>query len=217
MTRTDPIYTLYWERLSGAIGPQVLLEEIGAAYRKVPVDMAAGEHLASAYRMINPLMRVPALGLPDGAVIGETAAITLVLGERHPDAGLVPAPGDPDRPLFLFWLVAMATCGYPVFSRACHPEQFTLNDAANETVRLKGESDLEEFFSIIEQAIGGKPHFLPRGFTALDIYLTMLSEWVADKQDLFGSRPKLKSLCQAVADRPAYRRVMEDHAVAECA
>lgn len=179
--------------------------------------MAAGEHRGSAYRLINPVMRVPALGLPDGVVIGETAAITLVLGERHPDIGLVPAIGDPDRPAFLFWLVAMATCGYPVFSRACHPEQFTLNDAANETVRLKGERDLDEFFSIIEREIAGKPYFLPRGYTALDVYLTMLTEWVADRKDLFGSRPRLKSLCQAVADRPAYRRVMEDHAVAECA
>lgn len=213
MTSADPIYTLYWERLSGAIGPQVLLEEIGAAYRKVPIDMAAGEHRETAYRTINPVMRVPALGLPEGGAIGETAAIALVLGERHPDAGLVPALGDPDRPLFMFWLVAMATCGYPVFSRACHPEQFTLNDAANETVRLKGERDLEGFFSIIEQEIGGKPFFLPRGFTALDVYLTMLTEWVADKQALFESRPKLKALCRAVAARRSYEAVMADHCV----
>lgn len=34
MTKAHPSYTLYWERLSGAIGPQVLLEEIGAAYAR---------------------------------------------------------------------------------------------------------------------------------------------------------------------------------------
>jgi len=213
MTSAEPIYTLYWERLSGAIGPQVLLEEIGAAYRKVCVDMAAGEHRGNAYRMINPVMRVPALGLPGGVVIGETAAIALVLGERHPGAGLVPAIDDPDRPQFLFWLVAMATCGYPVFSRACHPEQFTLDETANETVRLKGERDLEEFFSIIEKAIGGEPYFLPRGFTALDVYLTMLTEWVIDKQALFDKHPKLKRLSAAVAGRRSYEAVMADHCV----
>ena len=208
----EAMYTLYWERLSGAIAPQAMLEEIGADYRRIPVDMTAGEHRGSAFRGINPAMRVPALRMPDGVVIGETAAIALVLGERHPEAGLVPAAGDADRATFLFWLMAMATGGYPVFSRAWHPEQFTLDDSANETVSLVALRQLDEFFAIVDGVIAGKPYFLPRGFSALDIYLTMLTEWMSDKPALFAANPKLARLCGAVAERPAYRAVMEQHA-----
>jgi glutathione S-transferase len=107
MTST-PAYTLYWEALSGAMAPQIMLEEMGVAYRKVAVDMARGEHRSPEYLAINPTGQVPVLGLPDGTVIGESAAIVLVLGERHPEAGLVPLVGDPDRPAFLRWLIFMA-------------------------------------------------------------------------------------------------------------
>jgi glutathione S-transferase len=205
------MYTLYWERMSGAIGPQVLLHEIGADYRKVCVNMAAKEHRGSKYRLINPVARVPALRLPEGEVIGETAAITLVLGERHAAAGLVPEFNDPERPSFIFWLMVMATSGYPAFSRAWHPEQFTQNDSANETVRQTAEIHLGEFFSTIEHAIRGAPYFLARGFTALDVYLTMLTEWASDRQALFDSHPKLAKLCRSVEERPAYREVISEH------
>lgn len=140
------MYTLYWEKLSGAITPEVLLQEIGAPYERTYVDMGADEHRGERFRSINPLCRVPALALPDGEIIGETAAITLVLGERHPESGLVPMPGDSDRPEFLFWLTGMSANGYPIFSRAWHPEQFTLDDTANDTVRMRAEQHLEEFF-----------------------------------------------------------------------
>lgn len=205
------MYTLYWERLSGAIAPQVLLEEIGADYRKVHVNMAANEHREPAFRRINPVMRVPALELPDGTVIGETAAITLVLGEQNPMVGLIPMPGEADRAAFLFWLVAMAANGYPIFSRAWHPEQFTIDETPNESVRLRAEQHLAEFFAMLEQSIGGAPFFLPRGFTALDIYLTMLTEWLEDRAALFKSNRRIEALCAAVMERPSYRKVMSQH------
>jgi glutathione S-transferase len=187
------------------------LEEIGADYRKIHVDMAANAHRDSTYRRINPVMRVPALELPDRIVIGETSAIALVLGERHPDAGLVPLVGEADRPTFLFWLIAMAANGYPVFSRAWHPEQFTSDDSANESVRLRAEQHLMEFFATIDSAIEGKPYFLARGFTGLDIYLTMLTEWSPDRQALFTDNPRLAALCSAVLERPAYKKVIAQH------
>lgn len=205
------MYTLYWERMSGAIAPQVLLEELGVEYRKIHIEMAAGRHRVSAYRKINPVMRVPALGLPDGTVIGETTAILLLLGERHPEAGLVPQPDEPDRPAFLFWLTAMAANGYPIFSRAWHPEQFTTDDAANESVQLRAEKHLQEFFATINRAIKGNPYFLPSGFSALDIYLTMLTEWSADRRALFAENPEIGALCAAVLDRSSYRKVIAQH------
>ncbi|WP_165784583.1 glutathione S-transferase family protein [Zhengella mangrovi] len=205
------MYKLYWERLSGAIAPQVLLEEIDADYRKVHVNMAANEHREPAFRRVNPVMRVPALELPDGTVIGETSAITLVLGEQNPQTRLVPMPEEADRPAFLFWLAAMAANGYPIFSRVWHPEQFTIDGVPSESVRLCAEQHLEEFFSVMEQSIAGAPFFLPRGFTALDIYLTMLTEWSADRAALFKSNPRIEALCAAVMERPSYRTVISEH------
>lgn len=204
-------YTLFWERLSGAIAPQVMLEELDVSHCLVHVDMTAGDHRQEAYRSLNPVMRIPALRLPDGKVIGESSAIMLVLGEAHAGSDLVPAPDDPDRPEFLFWLTSMAANGYPIFSRAWHPEQFTTNAVANESVRRRAESHLAEFFAVMDGAVAGSPYFLARGFSALDIYLAMLSEWSADRKALFEANPHVGELCRAVRERPAYRKVLEMH------
>jgi glutathione S-transferase len=207
------MYTLYWERLSGAIAPQVMLEEIGVDYDKKLVDMAAGEHFGAEYRAINPAAQIPALKLPDGRIMGETAAMAIVLGERHPESRLVPQADDPDRPSFLFWLLYMAVSGYKTFSRAWHPEQFTTDESGNDTVRLAAEHQLALFFDVLEGGIGGDPYFLSRGFTALDIYLTMLTGWHGDRAALFQGNPKIDLLSATVEDRPAYRKVMDDHGI----
>jgi len=210
-------YTLFWERLSGAIAPHVLLEELAIGHRLVHVDMAAGDHRQEPYRALNPVMRVPALRLPDGTVIGETSAIMLVLSEAHAGCGLVPELNDPDRPFFLFWLMSMAANGYPIFSRAWHPEQFTTDDAANESVRQRADKHLAEFFSVVNDAIEGSPYFMTRGYSALDIYLTMLTEWSADREALFKANPRIGALCRAVLERPAYRKVIGMHAATAAA
>ncbi|MBD3677493.1 MAG: glutathione S-transferase family protein [Rhodobacteraceae bacterium] len=188
-----------------------MLEELGIDYEKVHVDMGVAAHRSADYRSKVPTMRVPALGLQEGPIVGETAAIMTLLGEQHPDAGLVPREGDADRGPFMYWLMAMATGGYPTFSRACHPEQFTTDDAANDAVQQRAEAHLNEFFDILESGIEGNPFFLKRGLTALDFYAAMLTEWVADRASLLESRPKLAALCEAVDGRPAYGRVKRDH------
>jgi glutathione S-transferase len=204
-------YTLYWEKLSGAIAPQAMLEEMDVPYRKVSVDMEAGEHRGPAYLALNPTGQVPALGLPDGAVIGESAAMVLVLGERHPAPGLVPAPGDNDRPAFLRWLLFMAASVYMTFVRSNHPERFTTDERGTEPVRLAALRDIDRYFQVLDQAITGDPYLLGRGFSALDIYLAMLVVWHPDREDLFRRLPRIGALCLAVEQREAYARVIAEH------
>src|SRR5918993_5413762 len=65
---------------------------------------------------VNPLGRIPTLVAPDGEILSESAAIVLRLAELHPDAGLAPAAGDPDRPRFLNRLVWLVSAVYPTFT-----------------------------------------------------------------------------------------------------
>ncbi len=205
------MYTLHWEYLAGSIVAQAMLEEMGAVYQLQHVDMEAGEHKRPEYQSINPAGRVPALSLPDGTTIGETAAIVTVLGERFPEANLTPQPGDPDRAGFLFWLSVMATSGYLTVSRKAHPERYAVDAAAILQVEAKAAAELDAFFDVMERAVSGNPFFLPRGFTALDIYLAMLTEWSDDKDVLFSTRPALAAVCGAVTQRPAYITAINTH------
>ena len=205
------MYTLFWETISGAMAPQAMMEEMGMAYEKIAIDMAANEHRTEAYLAQNPTGQVPALKLDNGQIMGESAAIVLFLGEQHPEGKLVPLPGDQERPAFLFWLMYMATSGYMTFGRSCHPERYTTDQDALDPVRFAAEAQIDRFFETLEGAISGDPYFLPSGFSSLDIYLTMLTTWHADKTTLFKNNPKVSRLCAAVEARPAYQRVMQDH------
>ena len=207
------MYRLFWEELSGAIAPQAMLEEMEIEYEKIPIDMTRGAHLSPDYLSLNPNGQVPALGLPDGSVIGESAAIILTLGERHPKSPLVPRADSSDRPSFLFWLLYMATSGYMAFGRANHPERHTTDRDALDPVRLAAEAHIERLFETLEHAITGAPFFQPSGYSALDIYLTMLTTWHKDREALFRKNTRVAQLCRSVQGRPSYERVMQDHGV----
>ncbi len=204
-------YTLYWARRSGVIAPQVLLEEIGAPYRKIVVDMAAGAHRAPDFLAVNPLGQTPALRLPGGAVVTESAAMMLVIAEERGERVLTPAPGDADRPAFLRWLTTMATSVYMTLRRYNRPGDFTDGGDAD-AVFAAAKRQLDDYFDVIETAIAGAPFFLPRGFSALDIYLTMLVDWRKDVDALLDARPALAALYRATHARESYARVMREHA-----
>lgn len=205
------MYTLFWEKGSGSIVVQALLEEMKVPYARKYVDMAAGEHRQSEYLKQNPTGLVPALKLPDQRTIGESAAIVLHLGDQCGDTQLVPQVGDNERPEFLYWLLFLATTGYTTFGRLAHPERYSTDQNTLEPVRVAAEEDVTHFFDVLEDAIRGESCFLDSGCTALDIYLTMLAGWHPDKIALFKRNPKVAALCNAVENRPAYQQVISDH------
>lgn len=207
------MYILHWEYMAGSIVVQALLQDLHAEFDLRYVDMARGEHMEPGYLGINPTSRVPALSLPDGTTIGETGAIVTLLGEAFPRSGLTPLPGDSDRAEFLFWLNVMATNGYPTVARWNHPERYAYSETAIAEVEKKASTDLDVFFDIMEAAVSGKSTFLKSGFTAIDYYLAMLTEWPADRDVLFATHPKIEAVYNSVAQRPAYKKAMNTHAL----
>jgi maleylacetoacetate isomerase len=62
-------------------------------YESIIKNLRTGEHRQAEYLSINVQGFVPALGLDDGAVLGQSMAIMEYLDEIHPDPPLL--PGDP--------------------------------------------------------------------------------------------------------------------------
>ncbi|MGI9388417.1 MAG: glutathione S-transferase family protein [Boseongicola sp.] len=209
------MYTLHWEYMAGSIVVHAMLQDIQAKFDLCYVDMGRGEHKKLGYLGMNPTGRVPALSLPDGTTVGETGAIVTLLGEAFPQSGITPQPGEPDRAEFLFWLNVMATAGYPTVARWNHPERYATSKTAIAEVEKKASDDLNAFFDVMEAAISGGASLMKRGFTALDYYLAMLTEWPADRAALFGAHPKIEALYLSTAQRPAYKSAMNTHALPE--
>ncbi len=205
-------YTLFWEAMSGAMSIEFVLEEMGLPYQLRPVDMAAGEHKSPAYLELNPTGQVPAIAFPDGTVIGESAAIILALGDRHPDRGLVPPVGAEDRAAFLRWLIYMAASPYMTFVQFNHPERFLEDPSTHDALIENASNRLDAQFTALDAAIAGEPFFLPSGPTALDFYAYMLVLFFPARDRLLTGRPRLRQLFEAIGSRPTVQRVMPGHA-----
>uniref|UniRef100_UPI002FC71A20 glutathione S-transferase n=1 Tax=Phenylobacterium sp. TaxID=1871053 RepID=UPI002FC71A20 len=75
---------LFYSRGSVALASHIALEEAGAAYEAIRVDLPGGEQTRPDYLAINPKGRVPALATPRG-VLTETPAILAFIAQSHPE------------------------------------------------------------------------------------------------------------------------------------
>ena len=99
-----PDYTLYYEPGAASMLVHLALLEIGVPYRLVRVVFDSDAQHQPAYLDLNPLGVVPTL-LIDGKPLRESAALMLILAERHPEAGLAPEAGSTARDEWHQWAV----------------------------------------------------------------------------------------------------------------
>ena len=84
------------------------LEEAGARYEYVEVDVLRGEGRQPWFLQINAGGKVPVL-LDDGAVITESAAVCMHIAEKYPEAGLLPPVATAQRTRLYQWISFVLT------------------------------------------------------------------------------------------------------------
>ncbi|MBC7729433.1 MAG: glutathione S-transferase N-terminal domain-containing protein, partial [Microbacteriaceae bacterium] len=85
---------------------RILLAEKGVQHETVLIDLAKGEQLDAAYRVINAGCTVPALRLEDGSLLTDNAAIAAYAEARWPEPALLgSSPLDKARIASWHWRV----------------------------------------------------------------------------------------------------------------
>lgn len=203
-------YTLYGCKRCGSMLVEAALEEIGAAYDLVDMKYDGPQHRSAEYRRLNPIERVPALLLPDGTVMTESAAIIIALADRHPKSGLLPPANSSERATALRWLLYLSNNVYEAIGRQDYPERYVADPAQAPGVRDRAVEDLKRFWKILEDALGPGPYALGRRFSALDLYIANVSQWTV-KEWLYENCPKLRAVIANTAKRPRTKRVWQHH------
>jgi len=199
------VYKLYYAPRSAALGVRALLEVIGAPYELSEVDIYSDEPRDPEFLRINPNGWVPAL-VYDGGAMYEAAAIVIFLCDRHPEAGLAPAPEDPLRGAFLQWLVYMAGTLQPAYQMFYYSFRFAAREEDYASVRSRSTTRLAEIWQILDDALAPGPWLLGDRFSACDIYLYMLSTWLADEHTPISAFPNVARCVDRVAARPEVAR-----------
>jgi glutathione S-transferase/GST-like protein len=205
------MYKLYWAQGSGAMAPQALFEEIGAEYEKIIIDFDKEEHKSDEFLAVNPMGQIPALVLPDGTLMTETAAMLVQIVDRHPEAKLAPPAGSAERAHFLRWLFFLASNVYPAVLRLYYSERYSTDPSAAEGIKAAAGTDLDDQFKILEDALDPGPYLLGEAFSAVDILLWMLIQWHPDPTRLFEKAPRIRQVAELLHARPAIARTWREH------
>jgi glutathione S-transferase len=205
------MYKLYWAQGSGAMAPQALFEEIGAEYEKIVIDIEKEEHKSAAFLSVNPMGQIPALVLPDGTLMTETAAMLAHIVDRYPEAKLAPPAGSADSARFLRWLFFLASNVYPTVLRFYYSDRYSTDPSAAEGIKAAAEADLNEQFKILEDALDPGPYLVGEAFSAADILLWMLIQWHPDPPQLFEEAPRVERFSGLLQARPAIARTWREH------
>ncbi len=188
---------LYWAPRTRALRALWILEEAGAPYERVRLDLAAGDQKSAEFRAINPMAKVPAL--TDGPVaVAESGALCAYVAEAFPAAGLAPPLGDPARGRYLQWLFFSPGCIEPAF----------LTKSANVSVnpQMASFGEFDRVFDVLEAAVRPGPWLLGERFTAADVMIGLDLHFGIDIFKLVPTRPALRAYVDGCLARPALQR-----------
>jgi len=150
---------------------------------------------------VNPLAQIPTLVLADGAVLTESAAITLHLAELTGLDSLVPKVGDAARLPFLRWLVFLVANVYPTYTYGDEPSRFVDGADAAQSFRSYVDAYAKKLYSQLE-SVAGAPWFLGERFSALDIYICVMTRWRPKREWFAANTPNLAAIAARAEQVP---------------
>lgn len=196
--------TLYGFPKTRATRATWALEEVGAAYEYIKVDITRGEGRGPPYSRLNPTGAVPTL-VDGDFVLTESAAIVNYVGERSPDAALVPASGTRARAIYDRWCYfTISTLEEPLTTVGKHT--FVLpEDKRTPAVIPTALWEFARAAAILSDALGDRPFILGEQFSGADILIGHTLAWATAFKVPF-EQDNLKAYAGRTLSRPALAR-----------
>ena len=157
---------------------------------------------------VNPLGQVPTLVLPDGTVMTESLAMIHYANDLAPQAGLIPPPGDPLRPVFYRWAVFLVAAVYPTFTYGDDPKKWVPEESGAKALRKSTDAHRQKLWGELE-SIAGAPWFLGERRTALDLYIACMTRWRPGRKWFKANTPRIAAIARRATMLPELAGTME--------
>lgn len=105
-------YILYYSPGAASMAVHWMLLELGVEFETRLIDIDTGAQHTAEYLKLNPSGRVPTLVI-DGVPRTESAALLMLLAERHPDGGFAPRADSPERAEWFEMMIYLANSVLP--------------------------------------------------------------------------------------------------------
>jgi glutathione S-transferase len=208
------VYTLYYSPGTASMVVHLALLEIDAPFQLVKVDFERDEQHGADYLKLNPRGQVPTLVL-GGRPYFESAALLMLLAERHPEAGLAPPAGSARRGDYFQWIVFFANSLGPAYRQWFYPPD--LGSAEHPPfVREALRRKIEDAWSLVDAHLAAHgPYMLGAEFSAVDLLALMYMRWSRNMPRPVTEWPALKRYADRLRARPSWARLYEIEGLAE--
>jgi GST-like protein len=190
-------YVVYGAQGTGSVPVEATLTLLGLPYRVVE---AYGDD--PTLYAANPMRQVPALILPSGELMTESAAILIWLADSHPEARLAPTMAAHARPAFLRWMAFCATAIYAHYWIRDDPTRVIDGEEAGRTVKARIGDRFIECWRIMEAQTDPGRYILGDDLTVLDLYVAVMTRWAGGRARFNDAAPRLAEVARRVDADP---------------
>ena len=186
----DSQFVVHGEAGSGSVAVEAALTLLGLPYRVVETTTADPFGAPGT-----PAGQVPALTLPDGTVVTESAAILLWLADSHPASRLSPTVDSPLRPTFLRWMMFVSASIYAHYWARDFPARLVTGAEAQAELYKSLGTRICDRWALMERSLTPRRYLLGDDLTVLDLYVKVIAGWTPRETSFATLAPRL---CEVV-------------------
>jgi GST-like protein len=188
-------YVVYGRSGTGSVPVEATLLLLGEPYE---VKEAGRDVNAEAIAQVNPMQQLPAVVLPNGEVMTESAAILIHLADSHPAARLSPPIDDPRRGAFLRWMTFVSAQIYGLVWARDDPRRLAA-DEAHEAVILARTAERRAYcWRTMDAQVSPRRYLLGDDLSVLDLYVTVISRWAPGRARFYQEAPQMSEVVRRV-------------------
>lgn len=199
---------LYYSPGACALASHIALEEAGADYETVRIDLGKGEQKTPEYLAVNPAGSTPAL-VTDEGVLTENFVIMGYVAQAYPEAGLADVESSFSFRKMQSFNGFLGGSLHPAIGRVLFSRPPLEGEARDQAIEMA----LGKYRLVEDQLLKG-PWAMGGAYTVADGYLSVFTRWARQAGLLkTADFPRLNDHLDRVQARPAVQRVLADEGI----
>ena len=203
-------YVVYGAPGTGSVPVEAALTLLDLPYRLADGVMWDDVGTTEAVAAVNPMRQLPAVILPGGELMTESAAILIWLADDHPEARLAPTMSQLARPAFLRWMSFCAAQIYSLYWLRDDPSRIADTEAGQALVVERTAERIAACWRVMEAGVDPGRYLLGDDLTVLDLYVTVMSRWGPRRRRFYEIAPKMARVVRRIDADPRLAALWAD-------
>jgi GST-like protein len=187
---------------SGSVPVEAMLTLLGIPYELIEAVTWEDEAARKLVETVNPLRQVPALVLPSGEVVTESAAILIYLADLHARARLAPGPDDPRRAQYLRWMTYVSAAIYALVWIVDDPMRVIASKEHAPHLVDRIYDRRADCWRMMDAQIAPGRYILGDELSVLDLYVAVISRFAPGRARFYKSAPRMAEIVRRVDADP---------------